>query len=132
MSGAFGLLPPVSVGTVNVRGVDGVRTVSIDSAYTANLECLGSKRVLLFICCNDSGTSLTYARDYLRACRSPPAQIRTAALYSSLSPSLKPRYVAVHVGLDTNQQMNRVLRSLPWVTKDWRLVLPEERHSARK
>jgi len=128
MAAHFGLLPVVSVATNNERNSDGTRSINIPEPYASTLELLGGKKVLVVICCNDTGTSLGHVVDHLTSRRLPPTEVRTCALYSSISPSVQPRYVSVVVGEDTKKPMNHILRSLPWVTKDWRLVFAEERH----
>ena len=128
LAGNFGLRSAISVTTQNTRRPDGSRDISLDEVSAHVLTALGGKRLLVFICCNDSGTSLNFVVESLKQLSDPPAEIRTAALYSSQSPAIMPRYRVVVVGRDTRQSMNDILERLPWVTKQWLHPLAQERH----
>jgi hypoxanthine phosphoribosyltransferase len=127
--GSLGLSSIVSVSTINRREPDGSRTITIDPVHEAALRKLGKRRVLVLICCNDSGTSLNYVTAHLAALRVPPATVRTAALYSSQSPAVQARYVGAVAGKDFKYTMPQVLERLPWVDSKWRLQLAAERTS---
>lgn len=131
MAAHLGLAPSLSVGTENIRKPDGTRSVRILEPFLPSLEVLGGRNVLLVICCNDTGTSLGHVLEHIQSRDQPPLEVRTCALFSSISPGVKPRYVGVTVGRDTKKSMAQVLSSLPWVTDGWRFSLAEERHGSQ-
>ena len=128
LSGEFGLAAVVSVSTVNRRQADGTREIHIDPVHLGAMKKLRGKRVLVLICCNDSGTSLRHVVDCLAAEPSPPSEIRTAAIFSSPSPGFRPTYVGAVAGQDFKLTMPQLLERLPWVDADWKLQLATERH----
>lgn len=109
IAGRFGLDAVVSASTSKARLKDGTRTIELDPISTAILSELAGKRILVFICCNDSGASLAYVVSKLTALPTPPAEIRTAALYTAPSPSFMPQYRSVILGRDSQQSMTKVL-----------------------
>jgi hypoxanthine phosphoribosyltransferase len=128
LAGHVGLKAVVSVATINKRLSDGSRTIEISPTSLGSLSCLAEKNVLVIICCNDSGTSLGHVVGHLRALGPlVPTEIRTAAVYSSLSPNFRPTYVGAIVGRDTRKSMNEILSSLPWMTPGWNHVFGFER-----
>jgi hypothetical protein len=56
-----------------------------------------------------------------------PGEVRTVAIYTSVSPAIMPMYKGVIVGRDTRKPMNQIISQLPWVTEGWRHVLGKER-----
>jgi hypoxanthine phosphoribosyltransferase len=129
LAGEFGLSAIVSVSTINSRTTEGARLIHLDPVHEVSLKELGGRRVLVLICCNDSGTSLQHVVDALLAQANPPAEVRTAALFSTQSPKLKPRYVGATAGIDFKLTMPQILQRLPWVDKHWKLQLASERGS---
>ncbi len=129
LAGQFGLEAVVSVSTSKTRLKDGTRTIELDPISTAILPEFAGKRLLVFICCNDSGASLAYVVSRLNEVASPPVEIRTAALYTAPSPSFMPQYRAVVLGKDSQRSMTKILAGLPWVTSKWLHPLAEERHA---
>jgi hypoxanthine phosphoribosyltransferase len=127
VAGHIGLTSVVSLATQNSRGSDGTRTIQLDPAFEPALAGLAGRNVLVLICCNDSGVSLEYIVTRLRTSATPPAEVRTAALYTSVSPALKPKYFAVEVGQDTKVSMNQIVSRLPWMTNGWKHVFGNER-----
>jgi hypoxanthine phosphoribosyltransferase len=129
LSGFVGHRSIVSVSTINYRRPDGSRSIELDPISRPAFEGLSGKRVLLLICCNDSGTSLSFVHSHLVAAAEPPLEIRTAAIYSSYSPGFKPTYVMTVVGRDTRKSMAQILPNLPWMARGWNHVLGQERLS---
>lgn len=130
LAACFGLRAPLSVSTENVRNKDGSRSIKISDPFLAGLSDLGGLRILVVICCNDTGTSLATVVSQVQIADAPPVEVRTCALYSSISPSQTPNYVGVVVGRDTKKSMNEILANLPWITPSWHYQLASER--ARK
>lgn len=130
LAGEFGLEATVSVSTVKSRLKDGARTIELDRIGEEILPALAGERVLVFICCNDSGATLAYVVSRLTSLPHPPAEIRTAALYTAPSPAFMPQYTGAVLGKDTQQSMTKVLTGLPWVTSRWLHPLAGERLSS--
>lgn len=131
LAGQVGLDAIVSVNTTKERSVDGERTISIDEASRRSLDCVCGKKVLVLICCNDSGATLAYVVRVLKESNSPPLEIRTASIYTSPSPAYKAQYNAVVLERDSSKTMSTILERLPWVSPKWRHPLPGERPIAR-
>jgi hypoxanthine phosphoribosyltransferase len=127
LAGHIGLRAVVSVACEHHRLTDGTRDTRLDDVSKRTLSLLRGSRLLVLICCNDSGTSLKTVVDYLQSLGHDPEKIRTAAIYTSVSPSIVPRYSAVTVGLDTHKSMNQIISKLPWMTAGWHHVLGKER-----
>ena len=129
MAGITGLGAVISVTMIKERLSDGSRTVGLDDVSERVFPALAGRRVLVLLCCNDSGASLRYIVDRLHDMENPPASIRTAALYTTPSPFFMPEYEAVIVGHDTKKTMSQVLEGLPWVSKRWVHPFSNERRS---
>jgi len=129
LSGYLGHRSIVAVSTINERRLDGSRSIELDPISHYAFEGLSNKRVLLLICCNDSGTSLSFVHSQLVGASEPPLEIRTAAIYSSYRPGFKPTYVMTVVGRDTKKTMAEILPNLPWMARGWTHVLGQERLS---
>jgi hypoxanthine phosphoribosyltransferase len=127
LAGQFGLTAAVSISTIKTRLPSGQRTIALDEPSEQVLPSLAHKRTLVFICCNDSGASLEYVVNRLSALPEPPREVRTAALFTSPSPSFRPRYSAVVLDVDSRRSMTRILTGLPWVTQRWRHPFTDER-----
>lgn len=127
LAGQFGLEATVSVSPRKARLPSGERTIALDDIGETLLPKLGGARVLIFICCNDSGATLAYVVERLKGSDFPPAEIRTAALYTSPSPSFMPTYRAVVLEQTSRRSMTKVLENLPWVTEGWRHPFEDER-----
>lgn len=127
LAGQFGLSAAVSLSTSKRRLPGGERTIALDAVSEHTLDDLAEMNVLLFICCNDSGASLAYVVDRMNALGRPPAEIRTAALFTAPSPSFMPRYRAVVLEKDSRRSMSKVLTGLPWVTQRWLHPFGDER-----
>jgi hypoxanthine phosphoribosyltransferase len=128
LAGYIGLRAVVSVACEHRRLPDGSRETRLDDVSSQTLPLLRGSRLLVLICCNDSGTSLNCVVDYLRALgKDAPAEIRTAAIYTSVSPIIVPTYKGVIVGRDIRKPMSQIISKLPWMTKEWRHVLAKER-----
>lgn len=129
LAGHVGLRAVVSVATMNRRLPDGTRGIALDPASAQVLNALQGKRLLVLICCNDSGTSLSYVVHEVQKLNPPPSEVRTAALYSSPSPIMVPQYCGIVLGNDSRMSMSKVISRLPWMTRRWNHVLSSERLS---
>lgn len=127
LAGQFGLTAVVSVSTSKVRQADGRRTLALDLVSKAALGALSGERLLVFICCNDSGSTLEAVANYLEQLPSPPVDMKTAALYTAPSPSFMANFNAVVLEKDARYSMSKVLNGLPWVTDEWLHPLAGER-----
>jgi len=68
--------------------------------------------------------------DYIHARRDRPQDIRTAALYSTSAPLLKPRYWAAEIGQGIKKTTNAIITGMPWMEDGWIHPLSEERRGA--
>lgn len=127
LSGYFGLKTIISIATINLREADGSRTISISAEHLPNPEFIGNKKLLILICCNDSGTSLGTVYEYFSSMSVPPGEIRTAALFTTISPNFKPKYHAIEVGEDIKKPMNNIISRMPWMNDGWKHVFGSER-----
>ena len=127
LAGFFGFQTVIAIATVNTRLPDGTRQISISNAHLPLPELLDGKKILLLICFNDTGTSLETVYHCLSNSPFKIAEIRIAALYTSVSPKIKPRYSVLQIGKDVNTSFNRIIYKMPWMSKEWRHVLGEER-----
>jgi hypothetical protein len=128
LAGYIGLRAVVSVAAVHRRLPDGSRETRLDDTSAQMLRLLAGSKVLVLICCNDSGTSLNCVVGFLRGLgKDAPSEVRTAALYTSISPVISPTYRSVVVGQDTRRSMNQIVSHLPWMRPGWRHVLGAER-----
>lgn len=132
LAGHIGLRSVVSVACEHHRLPDGTRETRLDDVSSRTLSLLRGARVLVIICCNDSGTSLSCVVDYLRNLgQDCPAEVRTAAIYTTVSPAMMPRYKGLIVGRDTKKPMNQIVSQLPWMTPGWQHILGSERLAKR-
>ena len=114
-AGYIGLRAVVSIAAVHRRLPDGSRETRLDTVQPSMLPLLAGSKVLVLICCNDSGTSLNRVVSALQDLgKDAPAELRTAALYTTISPAIFPNYRAVVVGRDTRRSMNQIISHLPW------------------
>lgn len=127
LAGYVGLDAIVSINTSKGRSQDGERSIVVDAVSLQSLLHLSGKKVLVLICCNDSGATLAHVVRVLKECNSPPQEIRTASIYTSPSPAFKAQYNAVVLERDSARTMSKVLESLPWVNKKWHHPLAGER-----
>lgn len=125
LAGFSGTRSALTVTLLKERLSTGERTIAFDDFGEVMVSHLTGKRVLVIICCNDSGASLQYAVEKLKL--SNVAELRTAALYSSPSPSFKPDYASVIVGRDTKLTMSEILARLPWARPGWVHPFAKER-----
>jgi len=127
LAGFFGVETVISLATVNHRLADGSRTTVMLEAHLPKAEFLHHKTLLLVICFNDTGTSLEAVYRCLGAPPFEVKEMRSAALYTSVSPRLKPKYFAREVGRDLKTSVNRIVNKMPWMIREWRHVFGRER-----
>ncbi|MGV6805891.1 MAG: phosphoribosyltransferase [Ruegeria sp.] len=127
MAGMVGLNAVASVSMIKRRLPNGDRTIELDEVGESILSALSGKKVLVLLCCNDSGASLQYVVGRLQGLEPAPAEIRTAALYSTPSPVFRPNYSSVIVGNDTKKTMTDILHGLPWASGRWIHPFEKER-----
>lgn len=128
LAGQLGLRTVISVATENRRNIDGSRAITLAEGYLCNLDTLAGKNLLVFIAFNNSRTSLQLVYDHLQAACGAGSDIRTAAFYSSPSPRMIPRYVALKSAKRGERSAIRLMDKMPWATKSWKRALREERH----
>ena len=128
IAGHIGLKNIIAASTDNKRMEDGSRTIEVVDELFPKKDFMSGKNVLLFICFNDSGTSLDTIYHYLAESDHPPATIRSAALFTSASPKLLPQYYVKKIGVNLKTPINQLMPKMPWVTKSWKHVLARERY----
>lgn len=119
MAGMVGLDAVVSLSLKKRRLPDGNRSIDLDNVARDSLGAMSQKKVLVLICCNDSGATLQFVVGKLKEVSPPPTEIRTAALYTAPSPLYRPHYSSVVVGHDTKKTMTEILHGLPWTSDRW-------------
>ena len=129
IAGHLGLRTIVTAATENRRMKDGSRSAKVVDGFLPNQNFLSHKRILLFICFNDSGTSLETVYHHLEANSPPSTEIRTAALFTSASPKMLPKYYVKKVGVNLKTPINQMMPKMPWVTKSWKHVFAKERYA---
>jgi hypoxanthine phosphoribosyltransferase len=127
LSGFFTFNSIISIATRNERLPDGSRRITTDEARLPRPTALAGHNVLLLICFNDSGTSLDFVYSLLRSEFPQIKEIRTAALYSSASPKMRPRYCAWEVGRGLNASISRIINKMPWMSSEWHHIFASER-----
>lgn len=130
LCGHLGLSTFVTVNTDNLRNPDGSRDISISKGFLPDFSVFSSKKVLVFIAFNDSGTSLATIFQTLSA-NADALEVRTAALFSSASPKIVPRYCPLVVGKNLKTPINELMPKMPWVTSSWKHVFSKERYGSR-
>lgn len=131
LAGHLGLQTILSVATDNFRKSDGSRAIAISDGFAPKGEAFVGKKILIFICFNDSGTSLETVYNYTKAMSEAPADVRTAALFTSSSPRFMPTYFVKKVGLNLRTPINALMPKMPWVSKTWKHVLGNERLASK-
>jgi len=132
IAGHLGLRTIVTAATENERLEDGSRTIRVVEGFLPHWDFFSGKKVLLFICFNDSGSSLDAVYHHLANCECPPAEIRTAALFTSASPKMVPRYFVKKVGVNLKTPVNKLMPKMPWITRSWKHVFAKERYGDQK
>jgi hypoxanthine phosphoribosyltransferase len=132
LAGYFGVETVISIATVNHRLPDGSRTITVSEAHLPKPEYLYNKALLLVICFNDSGTSLEAVYRCLGTHPFQVKEMRSAALYTSVSPRFKPKYFVREAGRDLKTSVNRIVNKMPWMTREWRHVFARERLTDNK
>lgn len=127
LAGFFGFETVISIATINERLQDGSRSTIISQAHLPRPEILQGKKLLIVICFNDTGTSLETVYRCFSSAPYKVEELRLAALYTSVSPKLKPKYFALEVGRDLKTSVNSIIYKMPWMSREWRHVLASER-----
>jgi hypoxanthine phosphoribosyltransferase len=128
LAGHVGIRSIVAVTTVSRRRSNGSREVTLEPISEEILTLLKGQKVLVMVCCNNTGTSLKFVVDFLHDLGSEgPATVKTAATYTSSRPSIHPSYSGAVAGRDTRRAIDHIMVNLPWVTSRW--VEPVERLS---
>ncbi|ABS61952.1 phosphoribosyltransferase-like protein [Parvibaculum lavamentivorans DS-1] len=127
LAGNLGLKTVISVATISCRRNDGSRETIVAQGYTLDADALSGKKVLVYICFNDSGTSLDTVARQVMSTEKSPSDVRTAALFTTSSPRFMPKYFARKVGTDLRIPIHLIMQRMPWVTPTWKHVLGSER-----
>lgn len=111
------------------RNPDGSRSMEIIKEASPRADIYRNKNILIMTCFNESGQTLKLVHDYISSVQYPPQKIRTAALFTSASPLFKPHFYAKEVGSTIKTPMIVLMKSMPWMIRGWRHILPKERQS---
>jgi len=117
----------LNIMTETIRLPDGTRKVKIIEETIPNDAVFNNKNILIITCFNDSGDTLKLVYEFISNILPSPNQIKTAALFTSISPVLKPSYYAKEVGTDIKAPMFILMKNMPWMLEGWRHVLANER-----
>jgi hypoxanthine phosphoribosyltransferase len=127
LAGLVGFDTVLAIGTATERLASGERVTIVPSEHLPRPEAVNGKKLLILICFNDTGTSLESVYKALSSPPFAPAEVRLAALYTSVSPKLRPKYFAYEVGRDLKTSINLIVYKMPWMSRDWRHILASER-----
>lgn len=126
LAGYLGLRSILSAHTQTTRKQDGSRQVVLSEAHNPPVGSLAGKTILMVGCFLDTGKTAEAVYEYYLS-RSDKPEVRIAVLYTSPAPILKPRYHVYVIGKDINVPITRVMRKMPWMSKQWRFSFADER-----
>lgn len=104
-----------------------IRKTTIEASYMPSPEALHQKKILLVTCFVNSGSALKASYDhYLETTmKAPPAQIRTAAIFTTVDPIMKPELFVYEIGKNYRIPMYKIMRKLPWMRSGWILSIDQ-------
>lgn len=132
LAGYMGTRTVISIATENVRKPDGKRESKLSEAHLPRQGVFFEKKILIIIAFNETGTSLEMVYNYYATLSEKPAEIRTAALYTTVSPKIKPKYFVKEVGQDIKVTINQIMYKMPWMKKEWKHSFGDERMPHKK
>ena len=122
LSGYIGFRPVMVIATRTIHHADSPREVNLSTDHLPGEGAFCGKKVLVVCCYVDTGSALEVVYNYLYSLPTPPSEIRTAAIYTTPSPRLKPRYFIHELGKDMKVSIDRVILRMPWIKEDWKLA----------
>lgn len=126
LAGHLGLESILSVHTRTTRKQDGSREITFSEPHKPPEGSLAGKNILLVACFVDTGNTAEAVYQYFVS-RSDRPNVRFAALYTSPAPILKPRYASCVFGNAIGAPITHVMRKMPWMSKEWKFSLANER-----
>lgn len=123
LSGYLGVTTIIAAGTENVRHNDGSRDVLLSKVHLPQSGVLSGKKLLIVCCFVDTGSALRVIHDYYSSLPDRPSEIKTAALYTTVSPRFKPRYYVCEIGKDIKLSIEQMIQRMPWINSDWKYLL---------
>lgn len=126
LAGHLGLASILSAHTKTTRKQDGSREISLSEPHSPRDGSLLGKSILLIACFVDTGKTAEALYQYYSS-RSDKPDVRFAALYTSPAPILKPRYAVYIFGGSIGVPITRIMRRMPWMSKEWKFSLANER-----
>lgn len=127
LAGHLGLRSILAADTQTTRQADGSRDVKLSDVHKPPAGLLTGKKILLVACFVDTGRTAEAVYQYYKSRSDAPTDVRLAALYVTPAPVLKPKYHVHMIGKDIHAPISRVMRKMPWMTKEWRYSFPGER-----
>lgn len=122
LSGYIGFRPAMVIGTRTIHHANSPREVNLSTDNLPSEDAFCGKKVLIVCCYVDTGSALEVVYKYLCSLPKPPSEIRTAALYTTPSPRLKPKYFIHELGRDMKVSIDGVILNMPWIKEDWKLA----------
>ena len=127
LSGYLGFRTIITAGTETARNPDGSRTTSLLHANLLIPDALSGKKILIVACYVDTGSTLEKVHEYYDSLPNRPSEIRTAALFTTLSPRFKPKYFVYELGKNLKAPVDKIMRGMPWMAEGWKYALADER-----
>jgi hypoxanthine phosphoribosyltransferase len=123
LSGYLGVTTIIAAGTESVRHNDGSRDVLLSKVHLPQSGVLSGKKLLIVCCFVDTGSAMRIIYDYYTSLPDRPSEIRTAALYTTVSPRFKPRYYVCEIGKDIKLSIEQMIQRMPWMNSNWKYLL---------
>jgi hypoxanthine phosphoribosyltransferase len=122
LSGHIGIRPIIVAVTRTIHHVNTPREVQLSPDQLPGDELFANTKILIVCCYVDTGSALEVVYKHFADLPRPPSDIRTAALYTTRSPRLKPKYFVYEIGRDVKASIDQIIVKMPWITDEWKLA----------
>jgi len=127
LSGYLGTRAIITAHTETIRYPDGSRSVNLRNEHLPPESNFSGKKILITACFVDTGSALEVVYKYFADLSNGPEEIRTAAIFATSSPRMKPKYLVHEIGKGIKTSIGRVMHAMPWMKQGWKYVLANER-----
>jgi hypoxanthine phosphoribosyltransferase len=122
LSGHIGFRPIIVAATRTIHHVNTPREVQLSLDELPKGEFFANTKILIVCCFVDTGSALEVVFKHFATLARPASDIRTAALYTTRSPRLKPQYFVFEIGRDVKASIDQIIVKMPWITDEWKLA----------
>jgi len=121
LSGHLGKRSILTVSVQTIWKESNIRETIIEASYMPSPSTFSQKNLLLVTCFVNAGQALKTTFDhYVEITReSPPLEIKTASIYTTVDPILKPDFFVYEVEKNFKMPMHKIMRALPWMRPGW-------------